>query len=207
MNATLARLMRLPRTLPRVLSDRFIAPRLLRSSGVRAGPGVMMAGRPTLRVAPGSTITLGANVKLFSRATSNPLRIDAPCTFSTLKPGAKIVIGSDSALSGTVICCAESVVIGERVLVGSNCVLVDTDFHPLSPGARRRHPTEGAKSRPIVVEDDVFIGTQSIILKGTTLGRGCVVGAGAVVSGEFPPYSVIVGNPAQAIKTLSEEQT
>ena len=121
------------------------------------------------------------------------MRIDAPCTFSTLKPGAKIVIGSDSALSGTVICCAESVVIGERVLVGSNCVLVDTDFHPLSPGARRRHPTEGAKSRPIVVEDDVFIGTQSIILKGTTLGRGCVVGPSSGFPGEFPPTVSLLG--------------
>ena len=57
-------------------------------------------------------------------------------------------------------------------------------------------------AKPIHIGDNCFIGCNSIILKGTKLGSGCVVGAGAVVSGEFADNSVIVGNPAKCIKIL-----
>jgi acetyltransferase-like isoleucine patch superfamily enzyme len=57
----------------------------------------------------------------------------------------------------------------------------------------------GGASRPIVIEDDVFIGARAIILKGVTIGKGCVVGAGAVVAKSVPPYSVVVGNPAKVV--------
>ena len=51
----------------------------------------------------------------------------------------------------------------------------------------------------IVIEDDVWIGANSILLSGTKVGTGSVVGAGSVISKEFPPYSIIAGNPAQII--------
>ncbi len=51
----------------------------------------------------------------------------------------------------------------------------------------------------IVLDDNVWIGAHSVILSGTKLGRGCILAAGSVVSGEFPPFSIIVGNPARVV--------
>ena len=108
-------------------------------------------------------------------------------------------------MSGTVICAAQSVQIGAHVLIGANCKITDTDFHPLSPDDRRADRNRGAVNKPVVIHDDVFIGAGSLILKGTIIEEGCVVGAGAVVSGTFPPHSIIAGNPARVIKTLNTE--
>ena len=62
------------------------------------------------------------------------------------------------------------------------------------------------KSAPITIEDDVWIGAHSIILKGVTIGRGSVVAAGAVVTKSFPPYSIIGGVPAKLLKMRFTEE-
>lgn len=148
-------------------------------------------------------IRLGNNVKLFSRRFSNPLVLDVPCSFRLMRPGAKVILGDDTAISGSVICAATSVEIGQRVLIGANCRIFDTDFHPLLPEARRVHATRDARSKPIFIGDEVFIGAHCLILKGSILGDGCVVGAGSVVSGTFPARSVIAGNPAVVVRSLT----
>ena len=198
----IGRIVRAPRTVTWRIVDRYIARYYLTWHDVKVGSPLYTVGLPRLRIVEGGQLILGNGVKLVSRPTGNPLQLFRPCTFSILKRDAVIEIGEAAALSGTVICAASRVTIGKRVMIGANCTLSDTDFHPLSPEQRRIHPTENAASRSIVIEDDVFIGTQAIILKGAVLRQGCIVGAGAVVSGDFPPRSVIAGNPAQIIKTL-----
>jgi acetyltransferase-like isoleucine patch superfamily enzyme len=198
----ISRIIRAPRTLTRRVTDQYLVRRYLIWHDVTVGADLRASGLPRLRIVEGGRLIVGNGVTLVSRPTGNPLHLHRPCTFSVIKPGAVIEIGDSSALSGTVICAASRVSIGQRVMIGANCTLSDTDFHPLSPEQRRIHPTENAASRPIVIEDDVFIGTQAILLKGAILGHGCVVGAGAVVTGEFPPRSIIAGNPARLIKTL-----
>jgi acetyltransferase-like isoleucine patch superfamily enzyme len=85
--------------------------------------------------------------------------------------------------------------------VGANTTIVDTDFHPLDPTERRLRPAE-AKTAPIFIEDDVFIGMNCLILKGVRLGQGSVVGAGSVVTKDVPPGSIVAGNPAQVIRRI-----
>jgi len=184
-----------------LLLDRWLWPLWLRAAGVRCGRAVRCTGLPRIRIAQGGEIRLGNNVHLVSRSGANPLWLHRPCSLS-VRAGARIVIGDGSGFSGVVICAASAIEIGARVLVGANSTIVDTDFHPLSPEARREHATRGAVSRPIRIGDDVFIGMHALILKGTDLGEGCVVGAGAVVAGSFPPRSIIAGNPARAVKEL-----
>jgi acetyltransferase-like isoleucine patch superfamily enzyme len=183
------------------LCDRWCWPIWLRLSGVQCGHDVHCTGLPRIRIARGGEIWLGNGVRLISRRGENPLWLHRPCVLSA-RAGARIVIGEGCGLSGVVICAASSIVIGARVLIGANCTIVDTDFHPLLPEARREHATRGALSQPIHIGNDVFVGMHVLILKGTELGDGCVVGAGAVVAGKFPPRSVIVGNPARVVKTL-----
>ena len=62
------------------------------------------------------------------------------------------------------------------------------------------------KTNPITIQDKSWIGMHSIILEGTTIGTGAVVGAGSVVTRDVPPYTVVAGNPARIIKTLPDDR-
>ena len=87
-------------------------------------------------------------------------------------------------------------------MIGSGCLITDTDSHPLHWKDRLEERNELTKQAPITIEDDAFIGARSIILKGVTIGKGAVVGAGSVVSKDVPPFAVVCGNPAKIVKTL-----
>ncbi len=194
-------LVRAPRTAVEVACDAILWPFWVRLGGARFGPGLRVVGRPVVRVGAGGVLAGGSRVSLVSRRFANPLVVSRPCTF-TVSSGGRLEIGSECGFSGTVIVVRERVSIASRVLVGANSTIVDTDFHPLTAEARREHPTRGARTAPVVIEDDVFIGTNVIVLKGSHLGRGCVVGAGSVVSGTFPPGSIVAGNPARVVRPL-----
>ena len=95
----------------------------------------------------------------------------------------------------------DSITVGDHTDIGSGCKIIDNDFHPLSYS--QRSPVERldlVKHRPITIGEGCFIGANSIILKGTTLGKNVVVGAGSVVCGSFPNNVIIAGNPARIIK-------
>jgi acetyltransferase-like isoleucine patch superfamily enzyme len=202
----LMKLLRMPATLAMLIGDRFLWPLLLRAEGVQHGDGLKLVGAPSIRMKSGGSIRLGKYVALYSRRTSNPLLLHTPCGLRLLESGARITIGDHCALSGAVICAAQSVEIGNHVLIGANSKISDTDFHPLSAEVRLLDRNKGAASNPVVIKDDVFIGSGAFILKGTVLETGCVVGAGAIVSGVFPPHSIIAGNPAKVIKSLNVEE-
>jgi acetyltransferase-like isoleucine patch superfamily enzyme len=75
-------------------------------------------------------------------------------------------------------------------------MIIDTEFH--DPYDRDRAPPP----RPVVIEDDAWVGAKASILPGVTIGRGAIVGVSAVVSASVPAYTVVVGNPARAVKRL-----
>ena len=104
-------------------------------------------------------------------------------------------------MTGGIICAAEKITIGNRVIVGANASLIDTDFHPLNP-IRRQEDTRAGETAPIIVEDNVFIGMNAIILKGSYIGKGSVIGAGSVVSGDIPAGVIAAGNPARVLRKL-----
>ena len=79
--------------------------------------------------------------------------------------------------------------------------MLDSDSHPLAISDRLIDPRAG-KSEAIVIEDGVFIGMQALILKGSHVGEGSVIGAGSVVAGEVPPGVIVAGNPATIIREL-----
>ena len=135
--------------------------------------------------------------------SSNEIGLIQPCIFNIATTGSKIVIGDNVGISGSTICASKSVTIGDRVLVGSGCIITDTDSHPIDWEDRKAHKNDKTKSSPVVIGDDVFIGARSIILKGVTIGNHSVVGAGSVVSKDVPPDCVVAGNPAIIVKYLS----
>jgi len=106
----------------------------------------------------------------------------------------------------------------EKVKIGKFCSIADGVFfsfaanHSLS--SITTYPFDGLQSegwpcvstidceayKPIIIENDVWIGRQAIIVQGSTISNGCIIGAFSVVRGYIPPYSVVIGNPAQIIK-------
>jgi acetyltransferase-like isoleucine patch superfamily enzyme len=76
----------------------------------------------------------------------------------------------------------------------------DTDFHPLNSAARRAHDTTKISSAPVRICEDVWIGADATVLKGVTVGARSIVAAGAVVTRDVPPDTVVAGIPARAVK-------
>jgi acetyltransferase-like isoleucine patch superfamily enzyme len=142
-------------------------------------------------------ILIGNNLLLQAKLTRNSFGIIQPNYFY-LGVGAELIIGNNVGISGSTISASDSIRIGNNVLIGSGCVISDSDSHPVLPSERNDHTK--TKTKPVVIEDDVFIGARSIILKGVTIGKGSVIGAGSVVTKSIPEYTIAGGNPAKIIK-------
>ena len=118
--------------------------------------------------------------------------------------GGQITIGNNCGISGSTIYSVNKISIGKNVLIGANCKIVDSDFHPVNYKERLADPNINIASAPIKINENVFIGAGSIILKGTEIGKNCTIGAGSIVKGKFPENCVIAGNPAKVIKHCIE---
>jgi acetyltransferase-like isoleucine patch superfamily enzyme len=152
-------------------------------------------------MAPGSRIRIEDGVTLCSDSRFTALGVTRPVILRTMRSGASIHIGAHAGLSGTVVCAAQSVSIGAECLMGSNVLVADNDFHPLAP-AQRRHSEVDIISAPVVIEDNVFVGTGSMVLRGVTIGSDSVIGAGSVVTRNVPAGVVAAGNPARTLRPL-----
>lgn len=179
---------------------------ILRLVGVNLGRAVRISGKPILTISPGSSITIDDRVALVSRSDTTALGVNHPVIIRTLQPGAQISIGEDTGMSGVTICSARSIKIGKRCLIGANAVIFDTDFHSINSD-NRRYNTNPAEigTAPVTILNDVFIGANSIICKGVSIGDGAIVAAGAVVRIDIPAQSIASGNPAVIIGTISRK--
>lgn len=136
---------------------------------------------------------------------------------AVLAPGGKLRMGRYCFLgAGSRVWAQTSVCIGDFVLIAHSVDIHDTNAHSSSASRRRGDPVNlferGApvdwshiESRPVVIEDDVWIGFKSSILKGVTIGRGAIVAAGSVVTKDVPAYTLVAGNPARVVKQLERE--
>lgn len=167
-------------------------------NGIPWGNGYRFYGLPVIQKYRGSRIRFGDSLQLRSSVRSAPLAVDHPVFISTLVMDSEIHVGNEFGMTGGAICAVTKIEIGDRVVVGANSVIMDTDFHPSSPEQRKNEPNVG-RSAPITIEDDVFIGASCYILRGVRLGAGCVVGTGSVVLQDVAPGAVVFGNPARQV--------
>lgn len=129
------------------------------------------------------------------------------------KNNLKILIGDRSFIGGgTFLHCTNDLIIGSDVLISWGCTLIDHNSHSVEWEERKHDVTnwingkkdwEHVTSKPIVIKDKVWIGFNSIILKGVTIGEGAIIAAGSVVTKDIEPYTVVGGNPARVIKRLN----
>lgn len=122
-------------------------------------------------------------------------------TWQTDKLNGELYIGSYVLMSpGINIRCAKKITIGKSTMIASDVSITDSDWHGIYD-----RTDYVASPKEVVIEENVWIGERSLILKGSKIGKNSIIGAGSVVTGEIPPNSVYAGNPAKFIKQLDGE--
>jgi acetyltransferase-like isoleucine patch superfamily enzyme len=181
---------------------------ILRALGCPYGRHFRVDGHVIIRVARRGAIRIGENVTLGSRTGSNLVGRTNPVILCCQAEG-RIAIGDHSGCSFAVLSSRSSISIGRYVKIGGNARIYNHDYHALDHQARRDAKADVAacETAPVVIGDDVLIGTNVIVLKGVHIGDRSVVGAGAVVTlKDIPPDSVVAGNPAKIIRTMNLRQ-
>jgi acetyltransferase-like isoleucine patch superfamily enzyme len=161
-------------------------------------------GIPDVSVAIGGSFSIGENLSMNNGIGGNPIGCFNRCTFFVDK-GANLKIGSNLGISQAAIICHLSIEIGDNVKIGGGARIYDTDFHSIDPELRLNPKTDFANKRklPVVIEDNVFIGAYSTILKGVTIGRNSIIGSSSVVTKNVPSNEIWAGNPARLIKYIN----
>lgn len=127
-------------------------------------------------------------------------------TSSDIKGLENLSIGDYSSIpkGSTFYCTKAELRIGKKVIFGPHPTIITGDHRFDIVGKYIIDVTDSEKlaehDAPVIIEDDVWCGANVTILKGVTIGRGCVIAAGAVVTKSFPPYSIIGGVPAKLIR-------
>lgn len=170
--------------------------------GMEMGEGVIVRGMPVVEITSGASVSIGRGVVLNSINSLYHVNMFAPVKLFAEGREARITIGAAGRIHGTCIHALREVSIGERCLVAANTQIFDSSGHDLSfPEVEKRIHTSG-EARPVRIEDDVWIGTGTIILPGVRIGRGSVVRAGSVVVADIPPLCLAGGNPAVVLKNF-----
>lgn len=162
--------------------------------GGELGAGAVAYGMPVIHLLPGSRLRIGRNFRLRSGRKDNYIGVHTPCIFSTISRTAEIIIGDNCGMTGAVIGASKSVIIGNDVRIGANSVISDNDWHPEDP--------RSGEPREVVIEDNVWVGYSTVVLKGVRIGRNSVIGACSVVTRDIPPNVVAAGNPCKVIREI-----
>lgn len=185
----------------------------MKCNKVKYGKGLLLKGVPFIYNKKGADLEMGEGCTIKSSFLSNLVGLYSRTIIVTRTAEAKITIGNHVGISGATIYARKEITIGDNTCIGGNVKILDNDFHPIEVEKRNdllngAAPESGERAewigtKPIHIGKNCFIGCNAIILKGTELGDGCVVGAGAVVSGKYEDNCVIAGNPAKVIRKLA----
>jgi len=184
----------------------FLGSMRLSWSPVKLRGSVYACGLPLVSIYPGSECTIGPGCMLISCSFATALGVNHPVVLRTLNAGAKIQIGARVGISGGSICAATRIEIGDDTMLGANVTIADTDFHSLLPNRRHDSTHPSVASSAVVIGRNVFIGTNSIVLKGVSIGDNSVIGAGSVVIKSIPPNVVAIGVPCRPIRDFTAEE-
>jgi acetyltransferase-like isoleucine patch superfamily enzyme len=185
---------------------------------LQGDPGVVLVGRGVSIRNPRHIHVAGAlvvedyaevqglstgGVRFGHRVTVGRFASIRPSGYYGRELGAGLEVGAHSNIGPyCFVGCAGPVRIGERVMMGQSVHLL-AERHQMDDPDRPMQD-QGVTREGIVIEDDCWLGAGAKILDGVTIGRGSVVGAGAVVTTSFPPHSIIAGVPATLLRSRVE---
>lgn len=116
-----------------------------------------------------------------------------------------IILGDQVGLNGTVIVSKKSISIGSGTMIAPNVIIVDSDFHQTWPPDQRLYSDTTNFDRDVKIGCNVWIGMNSLILKGAEIGDNTIIAAGSIVTGQIPPNCIAAGNPATPIKYFTSQ--
>ena len=169
-----------------------------------------------VRLGTNTLITGDLAFKRFHATELEALLIGNQCTMDgvhfDLGRDGRMRIGDYCYFTNAVLLCELEIVVGNYVLMGWNTTIADTDFHPIAPAERiadaiacsplgKQRPRPVVARKPVIIEDDVWVGPNSTILKGVRIGAGAIIEPGSLVTRDVPPGARVLGNPAQVIET------
>ena len=165
---------------------------------------VLFKGICSIQKAHSARIEIGKNTVLNSNNYGYHLNMFAKCKLLADRPNALIKIGNNCRIHATCIHAFKEIIIGNRVLIAANTQIIDGNGHQLSmhDPENRIHTTDNGK--PIQIGDDVWIGTNVLILGGVTIGKGAVIAANTLVNKDVLPHTLVGGNPMTLLKDYSK---
>lgn len=155
----------------------------------RVGAGLKLPDGIPYLIGSHLRLCLGDNV-LISRTTIGASKVfDSPL----------LEIGNNSTIGyGTTISVAKQVTIGNSVMIGPCCIIMDNDDHPIDPARRlMREPVNAEDVKPVTIGNNVWIGAYCAILKGVTIGDNSIISAHSVIVRDVLPNCIYAGNPAR----------
>jgi acetyltransferase-like isoleucine patch superfamily enzyme len=175
------------------------------------GSPTVIEGHERIEFTDGAALRVGLGpFGLSARTDTTVLRIHPEARLRcegvvSIQRGSRIVVDSGVLEIGptTNINGFAKILVRERVSIGAGCTIswdtqiLDNDFHPMTVDG-----VEQPMSAPVIISDRVWIGTGAIVLKGVTIGEGAVVAAGALVTRDVPPKTIVAGSPAKPVGTV-----
>lgn len=176
----------------------------LKSRGVETELGyVTLIGKPSIERAHNSRIIIGKGVTLVSESTANTAGINHPVIISAEGYDSLIRIGDGVGISGASIVTCSEIEIGDETMIGANCNIYGTDFHPISAKDRKNQKTTAdAQTAPIKIGKRCWLASNVTVLKGVTIGNEVVVGAMSLVNKNINAGSIVAGVPAKFIRII-----
>ena len=161
---------------------------------IRIGRGCKFNGKVFFYRLQDCEISIGENCEFNSRTTSNLSGLYTPCMITTAKKRTKIIIGNDCGFSGTRIRAGETITIGNNVRCGANTYIASTDAHT--------DDYRAGKDKPVILEDNVWLGMNVVVLKGVRIGENSLIGANSTVTKDIPANVIAAGNPCRVIRQI-----
>lgn len=150
---------------------------------------------------------LGADVVLNSNPQGYHAGMAFPVTLLADRPGARIEIGEGSRLHGCCLHAWHSIRVGRRCLFAAGSQVLDSNGHAADLRFARVRQRLQDPPEPVLLGDYCWLGINALVLKGVTLSEGCVVAANSVVvAGNYPPFSLLAGSPAQVVRSIGANE-
>jgi acetyltransferase-like isoleucine patch superfamily enzyme len=159
-------------------------------------------GSISIRVHENSKVVIGENCKIVSNINRAGITIFSKFKITALF-NSQINIGDNISFNGTSISCRTTKIdIGDNTIIAPNVIIVDSDFHSLSPNQARENNLDYESDKPVFIGKNVWIGMNVIVLKGVSIGDNTVIAAGSIVTKSLPSNIIAAGNPAEKIRSL-----